>query len=286
MQSSSPKDRSVRRILVIEGAANCVVLGLKTWVGVSTGSLAILGDALHSLTDVLNNMIAWVIIGISAKPPDREHPYGHRKFEGLAVFILATLLGVMAFELAMRALRRDSAEPSMDTAALALMLTVLMVNIVLSTWQRYWARKLDSSLLLADANHTFADVLTTVVVIAGWQLSARGYVWLDQACALGVSALILYLAFGLFRRVLPMLVDRMSIAPEELSARILAVPGVCRVRRIRSRWIGSARSADVIVTVPPSLSVDDSHGIAEAVEAALEDDFAITDLTVHVEPED
>jgi cation diffusion facilitator family transporter len=285
MQGAGSRDRSVRRIILIEGSVNCVILVLKVWVGITTGSLAILGDALHSLTDVLNNIVAWVVIRISEKPPDREHPYGHRKFEGLAVFILATLLGVLAFELAIGALRRDAVVPAMSTVALVLMLAVLTVNITLSTWQRYWAKRLDSDLILADANHTFADVLTTIVVIGGWQLSARGYPWLDTACALGVAALVLYLAVMLFRRVVPVLVDQIAIAPETLTASIMSVPGVCDVRRVRSRWIGAARSVDVVVGVTRSLSLEESHRIADEIEAALEAEFGIEDITIHIEPE-
>lgn len=285
MRRPRSRDRSVQRIILIEGAANCLVLGLKVWVGITTSSFAILGDALHSLTDVLNNVVAWIVIRISAKPPDREHPYGHRKFEGLAVFMLATLLVVLAFELSAQALRREVVEPTMNAPALALMLTVLGVNIALSVWQRYWASRLDSNILLADANHTFADVLTTIVVIAGWQLSARGLPWLDTACALGVSALVMYLAYSLFRRVAPVLVDHIAIAPEELAATISSIPGVCAVRRVRTRWIGSAPSADVVVAVSNSLSIEDSHRIADKIEAALEATFDIHDMTIHVEPD-
>ena len=281
---AASKDHSVQRIILIEGAANCVVLALKTWVGVTTGSLAILGDALHSLTDVINNVVAWVVIRISAKPPDREHPYGHRKFEGLAVFLLATLLAVLAFELGVRALTREAAEPTTHHGGLALMLTVLVTNIVLSTWQRRWAKRLGSDILLADASHTFADVLTTIVVIIGWQLSARGLPWLDTACALGVAALVMYLAYSLFRRVAPVLVDEIAIEPEELVEAIESISGVIEVRRVRTRWIGSERAADIIIAVKHSLSIEESHDIADKIEAALESDFGIEDITIHVEP--
>jgi len=279
------KDKQVRRVIVIEGAANCLVLGLKIWVGLTTGSLAILGDALHSLTDVFNNVVAWVVIRISAQPPDREHPYGHRKFEGLAVFILATLLAVLAFELAAQAVRREAVVPTMSAPALALMLFILVVNVALSTWQRRWAVRLESDILLADANHTFADVLTTIIVIVGWQLSARGLAWLDTVCALGVAGLVMYLAWSLFRKVAPVLVDEMAVAPEALTDAISAIRGVGEVRRVRTRWIGSESSADVVVAVDNALSIEQSHDIADAIEAVLESDFGIEDITIHVEPE-
>lgn len=199
--------------------------------------------------------------------------------------MLATLLAVLAFELAVQALRRESVEPTVRTSAMVLMLTVLGINIGLSAWQRYWARRLDSDILLADASHTFADVLTTIVVIVGWQLSARGLPWLDTVCALGVSALVMYLAYSLFRRVAPVLVDQIAIAPEELIATISAVPEVREVRRVRTRWIGSSCSADVIVAVSNSLSLEESHQIADKIEARLEADFGVEDMTIHVEPE-
>lgn len=284
LKADEKRNKLVLRVILLEGAANIVVLGLKLVVGITTGSMAILADAVHSLTDVANNIIAWIVIHASHEPADREHPYGHHKFEMLAVFVLATLLATVAIELAIRAITRDSSHPEVSTWGLYLMIIVLIVNIIVASWQRVWARRLNSSILLADASHTFSDVLTTIVVIIGWQLSARGYPWLDTACALGVSAVILYLAFGLFRNVVPALVDEMAIEPEELTAAISKISGIIDVPRVRSRWIGSQRAVDVIVTVPPSMPTIQSHAIADEVEALLEAEFDVADITVHVEP--
>ena len=122
------------------------------------------------------------------------------------------------------------------------------------------------------------------VLIHGWQLSARGYPWLDAVCALGVAAMILYLAYRLFRDAVPVLVDEIAIEPELLVAAIRVVPGVIDVPRVRSRWVGTERAADVIVTVDAALSTGQSHEIADAVEAKLTSDLGIRDITVHVEP--
>jgi cation diffusion facilitator family transporter len=246
--------------------------------------MAVLADAVHSLTDVANNIVAWFVIRASNEPADREHPYGHRKFEVLAVFVLATLLAIIAIELAIRAVTREASQPVISSWGLYMMIVVLATNIIVATWQRGWAKRLNSSILHADASHTFSDVLTTVVVIAGWQLSARGYPWLDTACALGVSLFILYLAFGLFKSVVPVLVDEMAIEPEALTEAIGKVAGVIDVPRVRSRWIGSERAVDVIVTVAPSMPTIQSHAIADEVEALLESNFEVSDITVHVEP--
>ena len=280
----SDRDRKVQRLIIIEGCANLLMLLVKLFVGLSTGSLAVLADAIHSLTDVANNIVAWIVIRLSALPADREHPYGHRKFETLAVFGLATLLAVFAFEIAKNAITRETTEVVSGGWELALMIGVLVVNIVLASWQRYWARRLKSGIMLADAAHTFADVLTTVVVIIGWQLSSMGFLILDRLCALGVAGLVFYLAYRLYKTAFPVLVDEYAIDPEDLKNAVMNIPGVKSVGRIRSRWIGSEIAIDIVVSVNAELSTEESHRIADQVETMIEDKFQVGDAFIHVEP--
>lgn len=280
------RDRAILRVILVEGAANAAITLLKGGVGLATGSLAILSDAVHSLTDLANNGVAWVVVRWSARPPDEGHPYGHRKFETVAVFLLATLLVVTAFELARSALTRADPRVVHSDWGIAGMLCVLTINVGLASWEGWWARRLDSDILSADARHTFADVLTTLVAILGWQAAARGWLWVDTAASLGVAALIGYFAFGLFRRSLPVLVDGASIEPDRLRRTALAVPGVLDVRRVRSRSAGHRAEVDLVVTVAPELSTLASHEIANRVEEAVRRELPVEALTVHVEPED
>ena len=281
---AAEKDRLVRRVIIIEGVVNAVVLLIKLIVGLMTGSLAILGDAVHSLTDVANNAVAWIVMKIASEPPDREHPYGHRKFETLAVFGLATLLTVTAIELAMYALRREQADIVQSHWGLILMVAVLCLNIGLAWWERRWAKRLESDILEADASHTLADVLTTLAVIAGWQLSAMGIVWLDTVCALGVALMVLYLAYDLFQRAIPALVDQAAMEPEILISSIKGIRGVKQVDRLRSRWHGSSRMIDMTIKVDAELTTAESHAIADSVERILTTEFDIDDIVIHVEP--
>ena len=278
------RDSKVQRILLIEGSVNLLVFVAKLIVGLTTGSLAILGDAIHSMTDVINNVIAWSVVRLSHAPADREHPYGHRKFETLAVFFLASLLVVLAFELALRAITAEQKIIEDSNWALGVMLGVLCVNVALTIWQRRWANRLQSDILKADASHTLADVLTTIVVIVGWQLSAAGYLWLDRLCALAVASLILFLAFKLFQSAAPVLVDEFALDPEILTESIEDVPGIRQVSRVRSRWIGSEKAVDLVIGVDAGLSFEDSHQIATDVELHLERKFGIADISIHVEP--
>jgi cation diffusion facilitator family transporter len=279
------RGRSVQRVMRIEGGANLCMALLKGLVGFSTGSLGILSDSVHSLTDLANNVVAWVVVRWSGRPPDEGHPYGHRKFETVAVFLLAMLLTVTAVELAGSALRRS--EPQIVDSGWALlgMLGVLATNVGLATWEGRWARRLDSQILGADARHTLADVLTTVVAIVGWQAAARGHLWVDTVASLAVAGLILFLAYGLFHRSLPVLVDGASIDPELLRRTTLRVPGVLGVRRVRSRSSGRGAEVDLVVTVAPDLSTIASHEIATAVEQTLRAQLPVDVLTIHVEPE-
>lgn len=279
------RDRLVVRVLVLEGAANAVVLALKLVVGASTGSLAVLGDAVHSLTDLANNVVAFVVVRLSAAPADREHPYGHRKLETLAVFGLATLLTVAAIELALHAVRRGAVVVTARPWELVVMIAVLAVNVGITTWERRWARRLASDILFADAAHTLGDVAATTAVILGWQLSAMGWRWLDGLCALGVAAFLLYLAVQLFRRTFPVLLDRVATEPERLAAAALAVPGVRGVRRVRSRRLGTTSAVDLVIVVAPELTTAEAHAIADEVEALLERSFDVRDTSIHVEPD-
>ena len=280
------RDGQVRRVLFLEGLANLTVLVAKTVVGFATGSSAVLADAVHSFTDLANNGLALFALHLAAAPPDREHPYGHRKYEMLAVFALATLLAVLAVEIALRALQSGDRDVLRPGWSLGLMLGVLAVNVAVSTWQATWARRLDSDLLRADARHTFSDVLVTIAVIIGWQLAATGHAWLDTAFTLGVAALILFLAFGLYRRAIPVLVDQIATDPEQLTAVVQSVPGVRGTRRVRSHLSGQGTTIDVVVAVDSHLSTAASHDIADEIERTLRERFSTPDVTVHVEPED
>lgn len=278
------RDKKIQRLIIIEGSVNLFVLLSKLFVGLTTGSLAIIADAIHSLTDVANNIVAWIVIRLSIMPADRDHPYGHRKFETIAVFALAALLAVLAFEIGKNAITKETAEIVSGTIELTIMIIVLVINIGLALWQRYWAKKLKSSIMLADATHTFADVLTSAVVILGWQLASNGFLFIDRLCALGVSGLIFYLAYQLFKTAFPVLVDEYAIDPGGIRKSVLVVDGVKEVGRIRSRWVGSDIALDVVVSVDAELTTQESHKIADKIETMIEEKYQVKDALIHIEP--
>ena len=281
---TSENDRKVRLILILEGLANVTVLIAKTIVGIYTGSSAILSDALHSLTDVFNNIFAYIASRVSSSPPDMSHPYGHRKFETLAIFVLATLLSVIAIEVVIRAFERIGNPVFQSRWGLIVMFGVLLMNIGIASWENYWAKRLNSELLNADARHTFSDVLVTIAVIFGWQMATRGYPILDFVFAVLIALFVFYLAFQLFRKSIPILVDESAVDQYEVIDALQNLPGVLNIKRIRSRIIGQETFADVVITVQASMSTEESHKVADLVEKELLEKFSINDVVVHIEP--
>jgi cation diffusion facilitator family transporter len=264
-----------------------VICLVKVIVGINTGSVAILSEAFHSFTDLVNNVVALILQRFASAPPDEQHPYGHHKFEYLAVFGLAVVISMVGFEIALRALFRNADDVVTQSGAqLALLLGVFGLNVVVAIWEARQARRYDSDLLRADARHTLSDVLTTFVVILGWQVAARGYLWVDTVLSLLVAGIVFYLAYGLFARAIPILVDAAIIAPEVLAQRARSVRGVREVGRIRSHYAGSHKVVDVTVRVDAGLSTGHSHEIADAVEAVLKTALGDGELEVivHVEP--
>ncbi len=284
MNKDADVDRKVRNVLLLEGTANVVVLIAKTIVGIQTGSSAILSDALHSLTDVFNNIFAYIASKISASPPDKNHPYGHRKFETLAVFVLATLLSVIAIEVVIRAFERIGNPILPSKWGLIVMIGVLVVNIFISSWENYQAKRLKSDLLKADAKHTFSDVLVTIGVIIGWQLASHGYPIFDFILAVFVSALVFYLAFQLFRKSIPVLVDEAAVDQTRIIEAIEQLDDVVKIERLRSRNIGQETFADIVVRVRANMTTEESHRVADLIEEELYQRFNIDDVVVHVEP--
>lgn len=280
----SLRSMHVKTVIIIEGLADLAMMLGKLVVGLHTNSAAIMGDALHSLTDLCNNIIALIALRISEKPSDEDHHYGHHKFEQLAVFALAVMLAVVAVELVINAFKNYGQVVEHSEIGLIVMIFTLLINIGMTAWEHYWARRLDSDLLHADAKHTLSDVLTTVAVIVGWQLASRGYAVIDTIVALLVAIIIFYMAVILFFSAVPVLVDSSLYKPEDMRRIVAGVDQVKTVEQIRSRSTRKGGSADVIVSVDAKLSTADAHAVADLIEKALHEHFGLEDVLVHVEP--
>ncbi len=277
----------VRQVLLITLFLNLLVMVLKVFVGFWTGSLSLLADALHSVTDSANNVLGLVTNQLASPKPDREHPYGHQKYEAVGALGIAAFLGIACFEILRGAFERlllgaDSVE--LTPGALWIMLLVLGINIIVAVYERRVGVRLGSQLLIADAHHTMSDIWITIVVIAGLIGVWRGIGWLDMVMALPVAILVLHSGWVVLSANLPWLVDEMAIAPELIHREVMRVPGVVNCHSIASRGVlGRQVFIDMHLIVEPK-DVVSAHDITEVVEQTLEQAFGPIRVTIHVEP--
>jgi len=282
-----PATALVRRVFIGLLVANLAVVTAKSFVGLRAGSLAILGSALDSSVDALNNVLALIVVRVAAKEPDEDHPYGHGKFETLGALAIVGFLSITCFELmrgAVNELLQGAHPVGVTDSQLAVLVLTLGVNVVIAWYENRRGRELRSELLVADAAHTRADVLITIGVLAGVLFARQGWWWIDPVVAIAVALVIVLVAYRILVRTVPVLVDQRALPTGEIRQTAENVPGVKSAYGIRSRGPSDLRYAEVTIAVDPRADVAAAHAIADQVEERLKQDLRLHEVTVHVEP--
>jgi cation diffusion facilitator family transporter len=278
---------SVRRVFVALLFANIAVVGAKLVVGIASGSLAILGSAVDSCVDALNNVLALIVVRVAAKEPDEDHPYGHGKFETLGALAIVGFLSITCFELirgAVNHLVSGTHRIDISDLQLAVLVLTLGVNVFVTWYEQRRGTELGSELLIADAAHTRADVVITGGVLVGVLLTRQGWWWIDSAIAIVVAFAIVFVAYRILARTVPVLVDQRALPTTDIQETAQAVPGVKSAYGIRSRGPSDLRYAEVTIAVDRHADVESAHAIADEVEERLKRDLQLHEVTVHVEP--
>ena len=281
------RERAIRRVLIALLFANLAVVAIKGVVGSVTGSLSVLGDAVQSSVDAINNVLGLIIVRVAARGPDDDHPYGHAKFETLGALAVVVFLSVSIFELVRGAVGRlvHGGPPlEVDPLSLGLLVLTLLVNIWVAWFERGRGHKLRSELLLADAEHTQSDVWVTVAVLGGLGLTRLGQEWADPVLALFVAAVVARTGWKVVMHAMPTLTDQAALDSHQIAAAAEGVEGVRHAYSIRSRGTGHERFAELTISVPGEVTVAAAHRVTDAVEDALRRDLGFHEVVVHVEP--
>ena len=266
---------------------NLLVAVAKIALGLTTGAVSVLSDGFHSLTDTASNVVAIIGVRAASAPPDDDHPYGHRKFETMAsVGILLFLLLVVREVLeAAWGQFRDGGEPEIGPLTFAVMGATFAVNLGVVVYERRAGRRLHSEVLLADAHHTFSDLLTSATVIAALIGVQFGHAWLDPAAALVVAAFIGYACWEIFGSTLGILADRTVLPEEAIRAVVRGVPEVLGCHHIRTRGTADFVFLDMHVWMEPTMALDHAHALSHEVKDRLMLAFPqIKDAVIHIEP--
>jgi cation diffusion facilitator family transporter len=269
---------------VVVGVA--LVVG-KLIVGLLTGSLGILSEAVHSILDVIASIFALVAVNTARKPADTEHPYGHGRAENVAAFAEGVLLMITAAGIAFEAIRRltvggGAVNPA--AYAFALLIVTLVIEAGRAGILRSVGLAADSEALQADATNRLADVLATVGVLAGLLGVRMGFHWADSAAALLVAGIVGRAAAGIAWRSGDILMDRAPAGAErQLRSAIQEVDGVREVRSVRVRRSGPNLLGDVRIATARMLSLEAAGALVEHVKKVAKSILPSLELTVVVE---
>jgi cation diffusion facilitator family transporter len=262
------------------------VAGAKLVFGYTTGAVSIISDGFHSLTDSASNVMGLIGLRAAGKPPDQDHPYGHRKYETLAAAgIFVFLLFVVVEVLRAATARLGGRAPTVTAASFGVMLVTLGINLVVVRYESERGRALNSELLLADAMHTRSDVLTSCAVLVSLAAVWRGYPILDPIGAIVVAVFIARTGFEIARDTSRILSDRVVLDEEDIRRAVMSVPGVLGCHQIRSRGSLDHTFLDLHVWFPGNTPLYEAHRVSHIVKDRLMEKYPqIRDAIIHIEP--
>ncbi|MBI1875258.1 MAG: cation transporter [Acidobacteria bacterium] len=265
---------------------NVAVAAAKIIFGYASGTVSILSDGFHSLTDSASNVVALVGIRMARKPPDEEHPYGHRKYETIASGLIFIFLLVVVVEVVRAAVGRFGGPPPEVTAlSFGVMIATATVNVGVVRYERRAGERLSSELLLADAMHTRSDLLTSMAVIAALVGVRAGYWWLDPAAALMVATFIGYAGVEIARHAARILADSVVVAEEDVRQVVMSVPTVLGCHHIRTRGSADHVFLDLHIWFAPETPLRTAHDLSHIVKNRIMHRFPqIVDAIIHIEP--
>ncbi len=265
---------------------NLLVLIIKIFAGIITRSLSILGDAAHSAADTLNNLVGLVVLKFASEPPDKEHPYGHGKYETLAAFAIIVFLAIACVEIVHGSFNRlihPVKLPLFKNEVVWLLIITLIINLFVWLYERQKGKQLKSDLLIADSSHTGSDVLITLSVLASQFFIAKGMYLIDPIVAILITGFIAKAGYEIVTSTVPILVDEAWLDPKLVSETVMSVKDVIDCYDIYSRRGPYSAFIECKIKVVPK-DLYTAHQVADKVEDKLKNDYGNCKVTVHVEP--
>jgi cation diffusion facilitator family transporter len=294
---SASIDQIKVRAASISVGSNAFLVVAKLVIGILIGSVSVISEAIHSAVDLLAAVIAWFAVRVSGQPADKEHPYGHGKYENLSGAVEAALIFVAALWIVWEAvakLRHGGGEISSPGWGAGVMAVSATVNLFVSRNLMKVGKKTDSLALIADAMHLRTDVWTSVGVLGGlaiiwvgkWIVPGVNLAWVDPVAAIAVALLITHAAWELTRHATGGLLD--EALPEEDIAYIhetarTSFP-IRSLHDLRTRKSGPERFIDAHVAVPYELNVLEGHDKGKEFKGILRAHWPMSQINIHVDP--
>ena len=285
---SSERYAGVARVLTRVLLLNLLVALAKIAFGYASGAISILSDGFHSLTDAGSNVVGLVGVFAARRPPDDDHPYGHRKYETVAAVGVVGFLALVMFEVLRNAfnhLSGRSAPHDITLASFVVMAVTVAINLLVVRYESAAAERLGSEVLLADAMQTRGDVWSSLTVIVALVGARAGVPILDPLAALVVAGFIGYAGYQIGLTTTKILSDRIVMSEVDIEAVVRGVEGVVGCHQIRTRGTSDHVFLDLHVWLPADMRLTDAHDIAHVVKDRLMARYPqIVDAVIHLEP--
>ncbi len=283
-------NKKIRFVTNLSIAGNIVLSAVKVGVGLFAGSMALVNDGIHSLSDMTTDIAVLLGIHFGSKQPDESHPYGHGRIETFAAGFIGIVLAGIGSVMIYRAAVAIAAGKyrSLGFIVLFVALISIIVKELLYIITRRVAVKTHSSTLYANAWHHRSDALSSIAVVIGFVSLRLGFKYGDQMAAVGVGLMVVLVGARIMgdclRELTEAAVDADTI--ERIKQIINTEPSVHQWHKLRSRTVGREVFLDLHILVDPGLNVAGAHEIAESLEEALHEQIARpVNITVHIEPD-
>lgn len=281
-------DKKTFQVLLVTFFFNVVVCLAKLIYGIQTRSLSLEADGFHSLIDSSSNIVALVGLFLASKPPDMEHPYGHRKIEALASMGISFLLFLTCYEILSAAIQRfqNPIVPVINAWSFGIMGITLGINFWIARYEKQQGELLKSDLLLADATHTRSDILVSISVVVSFIAILLNFPMADIGVALGIVIFIFFVSLRILSSSINILLDAQLLDPRQIAQAVNNIPGIIRCHRIRSRGTRHGIFVDLHIHVDPLMTTEASHRLTHEAMGQIKHSFPeVVDVLIHTEPE-
>jgi cation diffusion facilitator family transporter len=279
--------QKVKKVLLYTLLLNITVAVAKILYGYATNAISMVSDGFHSFFDGTSNVIGLIGILIASRPPDEDHPYGHRKYETLSTIAIAVLIFIAGLQILKKVYSGIQSPHPIEVTPLSfiIMATTLLINIGVMTYETRKGRELHSDFLLADAMHTKADIFISLSVVISLVAAKAGFPVIDIIASVLITFFIIKMGFSILKSATEVLTDSARISPDEIREIILPMHGVKGCHEIRTRGKEGAVNIDLHVLVDPEVKTQEAHDLAHSVEETIKKEFpSVIDVVVHIEP--
>ena len=291
--SSETEFRNVaNRVSLVTIIGNVVLSVIKLLAGIIAHSSAMISDAVHSASDVFSTFVVIIGIKLASKKPDKEHPYGHERMECVAAIVLAMVLFITGLGIGLEAVKNIIHGNYGDLQVPGVLALIAAILSIVSKEAMYWytrhyAKKIDSSALMADAWHHRSDAFSSIGALIGIGASRLGYPVMDSIASLVIFVFIVKAAFDIFKDAIDKMVDHSC--DEEIEKQIyecvMKNENVMGIDLLQTRVFGNKIYVDVEIQADASYTLQKAHDIAEAVHDDIEESFPkVKHIMVHVNP--